>query len=56
MGLARWYFYGTQSWTDAEARRSIDHDRLPRHTLRGQVQRSEDRAARRKQARKRGRR
>lgn len=54
MGLARWFFYGTNSWSDQAARASIDrgegHSRLAR-----QIDKSERRASRRK-ARRAGKR
>ncbi len=55
MGIARWYFYGTSSWSDQATRAAIDTKKQPFGILRGQVQRSENRAAKRKKGRRLGR-
>lgn len=47
MGIARWYFYGTKSWSDQEARRSIDRGR-GHSVLARQIDASERRASARK--------
>lgn len=55
MGLARWYFYGTKSWSDQEARRSIDRGR-GHSVLARQIDKSERRASARKARRATGKR
>lgn len=47
MGLARWFFYGTSSWSDQDAKRQLDRGQ-PRTGVQKFVASGEGKAAARK--------